>query len=297
MSTEILERGIRIDDLEVPHPEVAEYLAAIPVEDRDTAVVAALRVGVLCLERARTIHDVEFVRRQVESMLHEVTETARAIPGTIQAELMKKIGAGDGQVLAPIQATIAKAEGTLNRRLDEVNKLLAEDIDPTRETSAVGRALRVIRDLLDPRRVDSIQGVLNEAVRNVTNADGPLTKTVKGLVEDAVRPLAEEVNRLAKDIHAQQAVAEALDHTTAKGLPYEEEVVQVLQRWARAVGAEVQHVGGDKQPGDVVVTVTESSIAGTACRIVIERRGTAMTPSVISRSLTPWQRQSRSGVP
>jgi hypothetical protein len=53
---------------------------------------------------------------------------------------------------------------------------------------------------------------------------------------------------------------------------YEVEIVQRLQSWATAVGAQVQHVGSDNLPGDIVIALSGKSISATELRLVIEAR-------------------------
>ena len=54
------ETGIRLREPEVPSRDVAEYLRALPEEQREQAVVHAVRVGIFCLERARVGQDLDF---------------------------------------------------------------------------------------------------------------------------------------------------------------------------------------------------------------------------------------------
>lgn len=68
-----------------------------------------------------------------------------------------------------------------------------------------------------------------------------LAKTVKEVVADTVRPLANEIDKLAKEIRGQEAAEEALEQTTKKGMCFEEEVLEDLQQWAQFAGAEVHH--------------------------------------------------------
>src|SRR5258708_35666175 len=97
-------------------------------------------------------------------------------------------------------------------------------------------------------------------------------------VEDALKPLLAESDGLAKGIRGQEAAAEALEQTTFKGVPFEEEVTETLHAWARAVGAEVDHVGGDNQPGDVLVTLRGDDIIAEPMSIVVEARDRASRP-------------------
>lgn len=269
---EVLEAGVTIRELYVPRREVRDYLQALGEELHSNAVIQALEVGVFCLERARTGQDMEFVRRQIDGLLHQVEVATQVIPRTIQEELLSKLGTQDGQVLAPMRAGIDEFKRSLTERLQEVRTLLSDEIDPTRDGSKVGKAIRAITDILDPERKTSVQAVLSDAVTKVSQENGALAKAVKVVVHEAIRPLAEEVNRLTKQIHAGEAVQEALDHTTAKGSTYEADTIQVLQLWARHAEVEVHHVGSDNQPGDILLVSRNSSMPGLDFAIVIEAR-------------------------
>jgi hypothetical protein len=126
--------------------------------------------------------------------------------------------------------------------------------------------------LLDPKRNDSVQSLLEQAVKTVTSKDGALSKAVKEVVAEAVNPLAAELDKLTKEVRGQEAAAEALEQTTLKGTPYEDEVIGILQSWARAAGAEVLHVGADNQPGDIVINVRGDGLIADPISIVVEVR-------------------------
>ena len=147
-----------------------------------------------------------------------------------------------------------------------------QDIDPSKESSVLGCVLKTIKNLLDPKRQDSVQGVFTAALKDVTAENGTLAKAVKTAVLESVKPLADEVDQLAKEIRAKEAVEAALLKTITKGISYEEQVVKELQLWSKSIGAEVHHVGKDNQPGDILIKLTPTSIAGTEITIVIEAR-------------------------
>ena len=77
---------------------------------------------------------------------------------------------------------------------------------------------------------------------------------------------------LAKEIYGQEAAAEAIERTPLKGFDYEEQIVAIVQDWARPIGAQVYHVGPDNRPGDVVVKIDESAPSGIPLAIAIEVR-------------------------
>lgn len=268
----VLEAGIRVVDLDVPRKDVADFLRHLQEKERELTFIRALEVGVFCLERAHTSQDTEFVRRQVDSLLVRVEKAVEAIPDETQKALVAKIGINEGQVLAPIHLLVDEASRTTTEKLREVRDLLSHEIDPAKETSTLGKVLRDLRYLLDPKRNDSVQGAIESAVKGVTAEDGALAKAVRAVVGDAVKPLSDELDRLAKEIRGQEAAAEALEQTTQKGATYEDQVVLELQEWSQVAGAEVHHVGLDNQPGDVLVKIATSSLASTPATIVLEVR-------------------------
>ncbi len=260
-SIELSDYGVRIRDLEIPRREVADHLRGVPEGEREQVLIQAVEVGVFCLERARTAQDLEFVRRQVESVLGEVQKAVNTIPGAVQQELIRKIGTAEGQVLAPVASLVEQVKTEAEIRLKEVRDLLSQEIDPSKESSVLGKVLKNLRDLLDPNREDSIQGRLGDAIRGVTAEDGALAKSVKAVVAEAIGPLKGEIDELGKEIRGRAAAEEALRQTTEKGLPYEEQVVGALQPWSKIVGAEVHHVGQDNRPGDVLVRLPSDGLS------------------------------------
>ena len=159
--------------------------------------------------------------------------------------------------------------------------------------------MRKLKDLLDPERKDSIQSTLKSAVESVTSESGALARAVEAAAGRAVKPVADEVERLAKQIHGEEEAAAALEETTAKGEPYEVAVVTRLQRWAAFAGAEVHHVGPDNKPGDVVVDFGGDP-AGCRLKIVVEarHRGNPVGRKAISDNLSSAmdERNANAGV-
>jgi len=97
-------------------------------------------------------------------------------------------------------------------------------------------------------------------VKGLGERGGSFATTVTDIVELALKPLKVDVSRLSDRLIERDAAAE---------------VVQRLQPWAKAVGATVEHVGADNQPGDVVVRFARTSIAGRALTVVVEARDRA----------------------
>lgn len=292
----LLDRSVRITDFEIPRKDVADFLRTVDEKEIEPTLVQAIEVGVFCLERARMSQDTEFVRRQLDQLLNRVELTVNKIPDDTQKALVAKIGTNNGQVLAPLKEMIETASRVSNDRVKEVRTLLTQEIDPDKETTTLGKALKTLRNLLDPKRSDSVQSTLEQAVKAVTGKDGSLARAVKEVVAEAVKPVASELDKLAKEVRGQEAAEEALEQTTQKGSSYENEVLEELQQWAALVGAEVHHVGIDNRPGDIVIKDTRSGVLGMPLVIVIETRDrqSAVGRKVIADTLAKTMAERKS---
>ena len=116
------------------------------------------------------------------------------------------------------------------------------------------------------------QCAVNKAIGNVCAIDGAISKAVKSVVADAVGPLVAQVNDLTTQITGKKAAEAAVSNTTLKGTPYEAEIVERLQPWARCVGAEIEHVGGDNKPGDITIKLTDLADPTSKLLLVLEVR-------------------------
>jgi hypothetical protein len=271
---EILEGGIRILNVEVNRREVADFVSSLPEEDRESTVVRAVELGVLALERARIGLDTEFVRRQVESLLREVQTAVSKIPAETQKSLADKIGSEEGQVLASVQVLVTNVKKAADEKMEEIRKLLTNEIDPSKQDSTLAKALRALQALLDPDRTDSVQGALNSAIRNASTSDGAIAQTVKTIVVDAMKPLASRVENLTLEFRGEKSREDALSQTTLKGLTYEDEILGRLDTWKLVAGAQVEHVGKDNRPGDITVSLPDATGGSSRLVIVIEVRDT-----------------------
>lgn len=270
-AVEVCGDSIRIVALEVAAKEVADFFRNVPTEERALTLIKAIEVGVYCLERGRTVQDTDFVKRKIAELLTQVEHAVTGIPTRAEEALLQKMGTADGQVLGPVKKLIDDASAETTRRISDLT-LLSSDLDPNNAKSTLGSALQSLRDLLNPKNTESIQSALDQAVTRATAENGVLAKAVKAQVEEALKPVMSEIDSLAREVRGQEAAAKALEQTTLKGTPYEEEVAGVLREWAQAVGAEVHHVGVDSQPGDVVVALRGDGVVDGVMSIVVEAR-------------------------
>jgi hypothetical protein len=286
---EVIGDHILIRDWEIHHPEVANYLRQLPHLQQQAALVGIFEMGFACLQFAQAHQDTALVEQRMQSLLVEFQQAVRGIAQSFEQELVSQIGVENGQVLAPLKAQINQTATVLTAQVDGVRTLLTQDIDPSKETSVLGNALKTIRDLLNPKLSDSIQGAFDTAIKNVSTEKGTLAQTVRSVVSEAVKPLAEEVDKLAREIRDKAVTASVLEQTIAKGTNYEEAVVVELQGWSKLCGAEVHYVARENQPGDILLKLTPNSIAATEISIIIEARNRPSQPwgrKMISQRLT-----------
>jgi hypothetical protein len=268
---EVIENKVLIQNLEISQRDIADYLRDVPEEERKSALVEAIEVGIFSLRRAKSSQDTEFVKRRLEALLNDVQNVVGKIPQAVEKNLISKIGADEGQVLAPIRVLVDKVSATNTERLNDVKNLLSQEIDPGRETSTIGKALGELKKLLNPDLDGSVQKSLESAVNSVIASNGTLSKSVKEVVSESIRPLANEVDRLGKEIREAKGAENIIEQTTLKGELYELEVVKILQEWARVAGAEIHHVGRDiNKPGDILVKISPTSTLSAELSLVIE---------------------------
>jgi hypothetical protein len=99
---DVSDTGVRISDLEIHSKDVADYLRVLPQDERPASLARAIEVGVFCMERARSGQSLDFVKQQVDSLLHRIERALDKIPTETQRQLVEKIGTSEGQVLAPV---------------------------------------------------------------------------------------------------------------------------------------------------------------------------------------------------
>lgn len=116
-----------------------------------------------CLKCASSTRDVDSVRAQLTELLSDVERAVEQIPDTVERGLVAKIGVEEGQVLAPVRLLLTDVRSASSERLREVQTLLTEEIDRSRESSTLGKTIRALTELLD-RRSDSVQGIRRRGI-------------------------------------------------------------------------------------------------------------------------------------
>ncbi|MDZ7955894.1 hypothetical protein [Nostoc sp. DedQUE09] len=269
---ELRDDQIIINNLEIRLFEASDYLHQLPDYEREAACIKAFEMGFFCLQRTENLNDTQFVKQQFNALLNELYQAVNEIPNTISAQLANKIGTGEGELLAPLQGQINLTTAVMDAQIKAVSDFLNQEFNPLQETSVFGSAVQKIQNLLDENRTDSLQGVFSAAIANITAENSVLAQSVRAVVTEAVKPLAQEVEKLAQQVREKELIELTLEQTIAKGASFEQAVVAELEPWAKLYGAEITHVGKDKQPGDILVKFTANSIASVDLSLVIEVR-------------------------
>jgi ElaB/YqjD/DUF883 family membrane-anchored ribosome-binding protein len=297
---ELTDDYLLITGITVTSKDAIAFLKQIPEDERTATITKAVEVGLFCLERGRNTQDIDFVKRQVQELINKVETAVGGVAGTTEKALLGKIGTDNGQVLAPIKSLVDTSTAAAKDRLEEVKRLLTNDLDPKSATSTLGMALFTLKTLLDPKHHDSVQNALSQAVSSVTDADGVLARTVSKCVGDSIQPLTQEVDRLAKQLRGEEMVMEAMENTPGKGPDYEELVAETLADWAKISGAQIERVGEDNKPGDFIVDFHDEASGAHSLRVVVEARDrqTAMGRQKIAQDLAPkfTQRKAHAAV-
>ena len=274
---------IRIEGISIQNPDVVQYFRNKREEDRALAAIRAIELGVFCLQRAEVGQSLEFVKLEVERLIQTASRAVDKLPEEIRSKL-----SGQDSPTAQISSTVQSVQNSVQTKLDEVRTLFNTHLDPTKGDATLGKALITLNALLDPRRDDSVQKTVEATIQSLAGTDGAISQAVRTTVESAVVPLRTAVETLSLAVAKNAGTQEALAMGPEKGYQFEDELMPMLQEWARSVGAELEHVGPHNEPGDFVLTMTDTSLCGLPLRIVIEARdrGQAFGRVLVGRQLT-----------
>lgn len=257
------------------HPDIVEYMREVDEDERLEEYKYLVRLGAVCAERASRSSDVEFVRSELRRMLREVDEEVGDIPGETLEKFEESLSAEDGKVLAPIKAQVEATKEQMNERIVEVEELIENELDPQSDESDLGRVLTKMENLLDSDRKDSIPHMTEELVEDIAAQDGELVETVEATVnetlEEELEPLREEISGLRDSVIEEEALEEIVERTTLKGETYEDRLEERLRQWANTNGADVERVGDDGNPGDILVNLPPGAMQAET-RLVVEAK-------------------------
>jgi len=262
---------VLIRDLVIDSRSLAEYVGRHDMsEDRKReAIEKASSMGAYCLLQADGVKSGEELRDNLKEHLeHEVTQAVEKI--------------------------LKQSTRVTESKLKDVEKLLSEDIDPSKKTSSIGRALGGMNDLLDKNRRDSIPSLVENSVGEVRSLlDEKRFDSIPNLLrrsmEESTNSLKGQMEKLTK-LMKEQRLVKQMDHLNpAKGVAFEEELLDLLNAWKRGANASLEHSGSDSKPGDIVIVLRSPyHVHSAPFTVVIEAKDTtsqAMGKTTIEGSI------------
>ncbi|HRK21264.1 MAG TPA: hypothetical protein PLX06_05620 [Fimbriimonadaceae bacterium] len=267
--------GLQVHSLFLGDPEIVLLTKDRDEEEIIRRVALATTIGAKALNQGEQALNVDFVRHLLEQHVRTTTTTLGDVVAQTRSMIDEHLDGENGKALAPIRLQIQKVQEGLTSNLADVLSAL----DPTRPESDLGKALGKLGTLLDDQNINSVPARVKAIVDRLGSQDGALAASVKATVQEAMKvqiePLREQIKSLEKEITDKKAVADLVSQTTAKGLPFEEEVFARCKSWALAAGGQAEHVGVDNKPGDVLITFAPDGMAATDLRVVVEARDDA----------------------
>lgn len=259
-SVRVEDETIVVDNLRVTDRSLAAFVAQRPADDQPDLAERALRIGLHALQDAGTSVDVEFVRREFDTLL----ERSATVNQRAAHEL--------DQIL---RTNFADQEGRLPRTLEkflgdrgQLSRFVEELFDESKRDSAIGRMRTLLgsyfdgdasrlAQLLDPTRLGS---PMYQFRTEVGQAFEKLNERLTAIEAAATARSAERSRSSAKGTDFEDLLEDML----ASALRGSQDT---FERTAAATGDVIK-----SRKGDFVLTIDPQSSGGTDLRVVIEAK-------------------------
>jgi hypothetical protein len=187
---------VRIDSLSVHDEELASFISDAPGEP-EAAVERALRVGASTLELADTTREVEYVRREFDSLREAFADEVEEV----EQEFEHAFG-DDGEFEGRLDDVFGE-DGEFADRLDEQfgeeGEVIQRALDPDVEGSPTNRLRRMIREELTELREKLEHEAGAEEERKLSHRSGyDFEDVVEELLADATYNTSDDVQRTAE---------------------------------------------------------------------------------------------------
>lgn len=244
-------------------------------EKLEDSFETALHIGAMALDRAQIQADFDYMSRLADKIVKDFgVESSQIIEKTEKA-LKETLDGEDGKLFEPVRNQLIEVQSSIRQRLADVKGL----IDPNNPQSDLGLALSKVRQLLDPDQKNSFPDKIESILAELSGKDGVLAKSVESVVAEAVRtqlaPLQTQVKAINDEFVTKKAVADLTQRTTVKGPEFEVALVERIRGIATAMGFSIEYTGEEKQPGDIVLRMASTGIAGMDLVVVIEAKDDA----------------------
>lgn len=248
LEVESSENRVHIQDFTIHDTELVSYLDEFDEDEQEDALETALRVGVATLELSETSKDVEFVKKEFESMQKEFSEEIEVV----EEEVADKFG-DDGKVSRILDEHFGD-DGKLRQHIDDAfgdDGVFKERLD-----DELGEDGERIKAALDPDR------------------EGTPTYRLKQTFKDEIETIKEE-------LVAEEAEEEIRQETRLKGFDFEDQLEKILEDLVDQTPNQVRDTSQEtgakasSKKGDFVVTLGE-----TDQQIVVEAKNGSFSGTV-----------------
>lgn len=256
---------IVVESLVLADAGLASFLGERPAEEHAGMVERALRVGLLALQDAGTSLDVDMVRREFETLVHQTTLANERAATQLDRVLRENFADGDGRL-----------PRTMERFLGDRGALrgfVAELFDEGSRDSAIGRIQRLLgsyfdgdasrlAQLLDPTRLGS---PLHQFRTEVSDGFARLNDRLTAIESAAAARGAERARSAAKGADFEDLLGGLLGDI-ARGAG------DVLDRTSDEPGAVLR-----SKKGDFVLALDARATRGADVRVVVEAKDRAVS--------------------
>ena len=256
---------IVVDHLRVEDRTLAAFVEARAEPDRPDLAERALRIGLHALQDAGTALDVNFVRREFDSLLERNASVNERAAKELDQVLRLNFGDREGRLPRTLEQFLGD-RGQLNR-------LVAELFDETKRDSAIGRLRTLLGTYFDGDASRLAQ------LLDPTRIGAPLYQ-----FRTEMNAAFEKLNERLTAIEAASAArATERARSAAKGQDFEDLLEELLADAVRGTGDVVDRTGvaaGDvarSKKGDFLLTVDPQWCGGAELRVVIEAKNRGLS--------------------
>lgn len=277
-SVEVEGDAIVVDHLRVEDRALAAFVQSRPESDRPDMADRALRIGLHALQDAGTTLDVEFVRREFDTLVEQNSAANEAAAKELDNVLRLNFADRDGRLPRMLEQFLGD-RGQLAR-------LVRELFDEEKRDSAIGRLRTLLGTYFDGDASRLAQ------LLDPTRIGAPLYQ-----FRTEMNSAFEKLNdRLTAIEAASTARAAERSKSSAKGADFEDLLEEMLGEALRGTGDAVERTGtaaGDvtrSKKGDFLLTIDPQRCAGAELRVVIEAKNRGMSSREMRDELTAAMR-------
>jgi len=244
--------GVYLEDILLPEPRLAEWLASVNEDDRVTELVSLMRLG---------------LAMKMNNQMQSLNESLKATADATLNELAERLKGTFQQLDAKLQMSQTTIDHVLSQAVTGDHSLLRQQFQKALTELQQGlkqSQLELVR-ALDPRQTESIGAQL----------EGRLKEHMRQIVDGAVVPkmsgLAETLARLEEAIRSQGQLQWAKQRGTQKGTDYEWELLEAIKTYALPHTMLIRRVADEKgvngsKDGDLVISYNETTLVTIECK-------------------------------